>query len=49
MQAYDNDNDNDVDAGDFDDAGMLEGPDASGASRAALARTYVGLDSWSPV
>src|SRR6266536_3782104 len=32
MQAYDND----VDAGDFDDAGMLEGPDAFGASRAAF-------------
>jgi hypothetical protein len=32
MQAYDND----VDASDFDDAGMLEGPDAFGASRAAF-------------
>jgi len=32
MQAYDND----VDAGDFDDAGMLEGPDAFGASRAVF-------------
>src|SRR6266545_2961387 len=41
MQAYDND----VDAGDFDDAGVLEGPDAFGASRAAFDELLATLGS----
>src|SRR6266516_1004846 len=41
MQAYDND----VDAGDFDDAGVLEGPDAFGASRAAFDELIATLSS----
>src|SRR6266542_3666807 len=41
MQAYDND----VDAGDSDDAGVLEGPDAFGASRAAFDELLATLGS----